>query len=185
MSRLLLQAVLALLSLSRLPVAGWMVFKEIPASPGFTPMTGLGLAWLLLSDGLDGWLARRLRVEGVFGRVVDHVTDKVVILTLAWALAENRDLPRWVVWVLALREGLSSLVGFLLWVFRRTMPSSRFWGRLTGILGVLGLLAYLGWWPIREALLWTYLGSALLASVLYAWVYGVRAVREEQTPLAV
>ena len=34
----------------------------------------------LASDWLDGWLARRWRVEGQFGRIVDPFVDKVLVL---------------------------------------------------------------------------------------------------------
>ncbi len=181
----MLQMLVTVLSLSRLPVMGWMAFRELPGSAGFSPLMGLGLGWLVVSDGLDGLLARRWKVESVLGRVVDHVTDKVIILTFAWGLSEYRDLPRWVPVLLAVREGLSSLVGLILWKIRRVMPSSRFWGRVTGAIGVLGLLAYLGRWPVRPALLWLYLGSALVASFLYAWVYGTMLLRKARSPLAV
>ena len=179
------RGIVTLLSLSRLPVVAWMVFRELPASAGFSLSMGLGLGWLVLSDGLDGLLARRWQVEGVLGRVVDHVTDKVIILAFAWGLSEYRDLPRWVLGLLALREGLSSLVGLALWKVRRVMPGSRFWGRITGVVGVLGLLAYLDLWPLRQVLLWLYLGCALVASLLYGWVYGAALFRRERSPLAV
>ncbi len=185
MRRAVLQGFVTLMSLSRLPVAVWMVLRELPSSTGLSPFMGLGLGWLLISDGLDGFLARRWKVEGVVGRVVDHVTDKVIILTFVWGLSEYRDLPRWVLGVLAAREGLSSLAGLMLWKVRRVMPGSRFWGRITGVAGVLGLLAYVDLWPFRQALLWLYLACALTASLLYGWVYGTVLLRKERSPLAV
>lgn len=184
MKRIGLKALLSLLSFSRLPVTGWMI-SRMPFSEGFSPSLWIGLAWLVISDGLDGFLARRWKVEGALGRAVDHVTDKAVILLLAWGLADHRDLPRWVVWLLGVRESVSTLVGLTLWKLRRFMPTSRFWGRITGIIGVLGLLAYVGQWPFREAILWLYLASALVASLLYAWTYGVHAIRKEQAPVTV
>src|SRR5687767_2765874 len=34
----------------------------------------------LITDGLDGYLARRWKVEGAFGRVVDPFVDKVLVI---------------------------------------------------------------------------------------------------------
>tara|TARA_A100001015_G_C14750032_1_gene617173 strand:- start:36 stop:545 length:510 start_codon:yes stop_codon:yes gene_type:complete len=47
------------------------------------------LIWCLiaLSDGLDGYLARRLKQATTFGAFLDPLADKVITLTVLWALS--------------------------------------------------------------------------------------------------
>ncbi len=154
-----------LLSLSRIPIALQM-FRKMEDLRNL--WVEAGLLWLLLSDGLDGWLARKLHVRGVWGRVVDHVTDKVVILLLAWGLTLYRDLPSWVAALLTFRETATGGVALWLWRTRKVMPGSRVWGRINGLFGVAGFAAFYYEWTFRFPLLWAYLASALAASLLYA-----------------
>lgn len=49
------------------------------------------------SDGLDGFLARRLNQRTAFGAVLDPVADKLVILSTLLMLAAAALLPLWVV----------------------------------------------------------------------------------------
>lgn len=67
-----------LISLTRLPLA--LVFSIYP------PLRLLTLFLAALSDGLDGLIARRFRLESPLGKLIDPLTDKVfvgvVLLTL-------------------------------------------------------------------------------------------------------
>lgn len=72
----------------------------------------------VLTDGLDGYLARSRGQITAFGRIVDPLADKIVIcgvLVLASTLPQTRDLvPPWIVLVVLGREFLvSGLRGFL------------------------------------------------------------------------
>ncbi len=71
-----------LLSLSRVflaPVIGWMILNS-------HPYTWTLFFWISWTDALDGWLARRLKVESRLGAYLDPLGDKVWVLvaTLAW-----------------------------------------------------------------------------------------------------
>ncbi|MCP9927519.1 CDP-alcohol phosphatidyltransferase family protein [Cyanobium sp. CH-040] len=75
------------------------------------------LAWWLLllgglSDGLDGWLARRAGGGSEWGARLDPLTDKILIAApLLWLAAQPawpQQLPLWAVWLLLARELLIS-----------------------------------------------------------------------------
>ena len=55
--------------------------------------------WLFLlvgiSDGLDGYIARRFDVTSAAGAILDPIADKMVIMTCAFVLAWNGWLPLW------------------------------------------------------------------------------------------
>lgn len=57
------------------------------------------IAIAAVSDFLDGWLARRLRAESTFGRMLDPVADKLFVLVLLGVLIAERALSPW--WALA------------------------------------------------------------------------------------
>ncbi|MEX1317137.1 MAG: CDP-alcohol phosphatidyltransferase family protein [Synechococcaceae cyanobacterium] len=75
------------------------------------------LAWWLLllgglSDGADGWLARRAGGGSTWGARLDPLTDKILIAApLLWLGAQPawpQQLPLWAVWLLLARELLVS-----------------------------------------------------------------------------
>ncbi len=79
---------------------------------------------MAVSDGLDGWLARRFHQETRLGRFLDPVADKLlvtcamILLGLDKTSIEGFKLPSWVV-VAAIGKDLFVVVGFLL-VFLET-----------------------------------------------------------------
>ena len=64
-----------------------------------------------LSDGLDGYIARRFSVTSAAGALLDPVADKMVIVTCAFVLAWNGLLPLWLVIPLIGRDVLMLSVG--------------------------------------------------------------------------
>ena len=63
-----------------------------------------GLA--VLSDYLDGVLARRLQCETDFGRLMDPLADKVLIAAALVLLAWSHDIPAWAAIILISRDFL-------------------------------------------------------------------------------
>ena len=57
-----------------------------------------------LTDFLDGYLARRDGLVTVFGKFLDPVADKLLVLTAMIMLTEKGLLPAWAVAVVAARE---------------------------------------------------------------------------------
>ncbi len=63
-------------------------------------------AGAVLSDYLDGYLARRMRCETDFGRLMDPLADKVLIAAALVCLAASGDIPAWAAIVLISRDFL-------------------------------------------------------------------------------
>lgn len=59
-----------------------------------------------LSDGVDGWLARRLRAESQVGVILDPVADKTFMVAVVFVLAWAALLPLWVAVPLIARDVL-------------------------------------------------------------------------------
>jgi len=76
-------------------------------------------ALMIISDGLDGYLARRFQQETPIGRFLDPLADKllitcaVVLLGIEATTVSGFQIPSWVV-VIAIGKDLFVVVGFLL-----------------------------------------------------------------------
>ncbi len=60
----------------------------------------------VLTDFLDGYLARRLHQVSEVGKVVDPVADKIAVGVLGIFLMALGDIPVWYIVVVLLRDGL-------------------------------------------------------------------------------
>lgn len=143
------------------------------------------LAWGLLllgglSDGADGWLARRAGGGSVWGARLDPLTDKILVSAPLLWLAAAGTLPLWAVWLLLAREllisgwragqgsgGPASAGGKAKTVLQFLSLLLLLWPEAWGLgqgTGAVRLLHGLGWW-----LFW----PSLLLALSSAWGYVV------------
>ena len=97
-----------------------------------------------ITDFLDGWLARNLDLQSSFGRFLDPLADKLLVMACLIELVALDRTPDWLVVLLLSREvaitGLRALAaeeGFVL-------PSDRFgkWKTALQMCGLIGLLLH-------------------------------------------
>jgi CDP-diacylglycerol--glycerol-3-phosphate 3-phosphatidyltransferase len=69
-------------------------------------IAAMAFALAVLSDYLDGVLARRLQCETDFGRLMDPLADKVLIAAALVLLAWSHDIPAWAAIILISRDFL-------------------------------------------------------------------------------
>jgi len=129
---------------------------------------GIVFALAALTDQLDGWLARRWRVESGFGKVADPLADRLMIDVCVVLLVVYDRLP-WVALVILLRDLL--LVGGYKVVVPRgysfevsRLGKAATWGLYASL--ALVLVTERGtWWPL--ALFWVSLALAVVAAAQY------------------
>lgn len=84
-----------------IPLCLWFLDKDTPRS-GFWASIVFTLA--ALTDVLDGYLARKLGVVSILGKLLDPLADKLIVMAcLVWMVPMGR-MPAWVVIVLLARE---------------------------------------------------------------------------------
>ena len=128
-----------------------------------------------ITDQVDGFLARRWRVESAFGKVADPLADRLMIDVCVVLLVVYDRLP-WIALVILARD-LVLVGGYKLVVPRGYEFEVSFLGKAAtwGLYASLGLVLVTErdtWWPL--ALFWISLTLAVLAAAQYV----AKAVRE-------
>jgi CDP-diacylglycerol--glycerol-3-phosphate 3-phosphatidyltransferase len=156
---------LTLVRFAAIPLFVWLLLDE-RSGPSWPAGIVFGLAGL--TDQLDGYLARRWRVESQFGKIADPLADRLMIDTAVVMLVTFDRLP-WVALVILLRD-LLLIAGYRLVVPRGyTFEVSRL-----GKIATWGLYASIGfvlvtergtWWPV--ACFYVSLALAVIAAGQY------------------
>ena len=92
------------ITLSRIVLA--FIFMFLLFSPGITAkylaLLTFGIA--SLTDYFDGRIARQRKLENDFGRLMDPIADKVLILAAFLAFVEMKIIPAWMAIIIIFRE---------------------------------------------------------------------------------
>ncbi|MBI3395355.1 MAG: CDP-alcohol phosphatidyltransferase family protein [Spirochaetia bacterium] len=87
------------------------------------------IVFAVVSDFLDGFLARRWHQTTMLGRYLDPVSDKAVTISSLFILAFHYDFPFWVFIFQVLREILGSWMGWFLYFKRDMQGRPNQWGK--------------------------------------------------------
>ena len=156
------------LTIFRLALIPLFVVLVLTADGGHSWPAAIVFGIAGVTDQVDGWLARRWRVESSFGKVADPLADRLMIDVCVVLLVVYDRLP-WIALVILLRDLL--LVGGYKLVVPRgyEFEVSRLgkiatWGLYASLALVL-VTARDTWWPL--ALFWVSLGLAVVAAGQY------------------
>jgi len=133
----------------------------------------------VITDRLDGWLARTYRLETEFGKLADPIADKLLIGSALIGLSMLGDLPWWVTVVILAREIGITLLRFAV-LSRGVIPASR-GGKLKTLvqaiaigLFILPLNTWSGPWL---SVAWWVMGAAIVLTVVTGLDYLRSALR--------
>ncbi len=127
------------------------------------------LAAMILTDLLDGNLARRLNSTSKFGAALDHGVDKIVSVTLAWVVMRFYGFPKWGFYLIVVREIAFVIGGFYIWKFKGVKPGSNWYGKIGGGILTASFYAYIVRFKYREQLLILAVWAIIIASFIYFW----------------
>jgi CDP-diacylglycerol---glycerol-3-phosphate 3-phosphatidyltransferase len=94
------------LTILRLALVIVFVAARESALPWGATIAAVAFGLAVLTDYLDGALARRLQCETDFGRLMDPLADKVLIAAALVLLAWSHDIPAWAAIILISRDFL-------------------------------------------------------------------------------
>ena len=148
-----------------------LLFAMISDRPSGWLVLGLWTA-LSLTDGIDGWIARR-QGSTRSGAFLDPLADKVLVLGALFSLVAVDRFPVWPVVIIAVREVFISL--YRVYWGRRglAVPARRSakWKTLVQSLAVGAVLCPLttDWTLLADGLLYVALFLALFSAGQYLW----------------
>lgn len=169
------------------PFVVCLLHLQDPAWGPWARYLALGIFGLMaISDGLDGYLARRLQQRTRLGAYLDPMADKILItcamimLGYTGTSVPGKKIPDIVV-VAAIAKDATILIGFMVIFFMtgQAFVKPRLSGKACTAVQLLTVLAVLLWpnlpgWLNRlpETLWWTSLGLAVIATLDYVRVGG-------------
>ena len=166
------------LTIVRFALVPVFIVLFVRASGGHSWAAGIVFGVAGVTDQVDGWLARRLRVESEFGRYADPLADRLMIDAAVLLLFLDDRLPWAVLVAVVARDAL--LIGGARFVMPRGyefsvnfLGKAATWALYTAV-GLVLVTHKSTEWPLD--LFWAGLGLAVLAAAVYvasAW----RAIR--------
>ncbi|MBT4079015.1 MAG: CDP-alcohol phosphatidyltransferase family protein [Gammaproteobacteria bacterium] len=138
-----------------------------------------------MSDGLDGFLAKRMGWQSRLGSILDPLADKMLLVSTTIMLAWVGLIPLWLVGVIVLRD-LLIVVGGTLYHYRiaaydmtpSIVSKINTFTQISYVLGVI-MVEAVGWSVAAEMEVVTYvvLTTTLLSGADYVWTWGWLAYR--------
>ncbi len=133
-----------------------------------------------VSDALDGYIAKKYRVQSQFGAILDPVADKILLVSCFVMLTLLDHLPFWLLVIVVFRDVLI-VGGYLVLVMLGTSVQMRpsavsKLNTLFQICLVSLVLARLAGWIdlsiVVESLIILVAATSVLSGVHYVWVWG-------------
>jgi CDP-diacylglycerol--glycerol-3-phosphate 3-phosphatidyltransferase len=92
-----------------------------------------------LTDALDGWMARRAKTESTFGKLMDPLADKLLVVAALVSLVSLDRLSAWVAMVIIAREFAVTGLRQLAMEDGHVIPASP-WGKLKTVVQIAMVL---------------------------------------------
>lgn len=133
----------------------------------------------VMTDRLDGSLARKHGMITEFGKLADPIADKMLIGAALIGLSMLGDLPWWVTLVILTREIGITVLRFAV-IRRGVIPASR-GGKLKALVQAVAIGLFIlplqGWPADWHTVAWWVMGAAILLTVATGIDYVVSAMR--------
>ncbi len=102
---------------------------------------------ILISDFLDGYIARKYNKVTNFGKLIDPVADRTFVLLVTFALIFNKKLPLYSLFIF-LRDIFVAVFGYILMIKKKIVVPSDIYGKVKTVLHffALGIVIVMGKW---------------------------------------
>ncbi len=122
----------------------------------------------LLSDAIDGYIARRLHQESEAGKFLDPICDKISLTVILITLLIINAIPLWGVIIVVARDSLILIGSYIMWKYKSVIFKSHLLGKITGfILGAIVLAFTLNLQRTGEILLYMSIPAIIGTFTIY------------------
>jgi CDP-diacylglycerol--glycerol-3-phosphate 3-phosphatidyltransferase len=156
------------------PVFAWMLLAH-PDDVGWRIGTAVVFGIAILTDSIDGYLARKHDIVTKFGKLADPIADKALTGMAFIGLSIIGELPWWVTIVILVREWGITLMRFLM--LRYGVMAANRGGKIKTVLQAVALILYLLPLPTSGPLHWFAL-IVMAAAFIVTVVTGLDYIRE-------
>src|SRR5215212_8640298 len=175
--------VLTLLRILAVPV---IVVALLDETPNGDALAAGVFALAAISDGLDGYIARRRQDVTTFGKLMDPLADKLLIVAALVALVSLNRLAAWIAMVIIARE--IAVTGLRAVAAEQGVVISASWlGKVKTALQVAAVFALIIWdpspWPV-DALVYLAVAATVISGLDYFFGLRKRLAEERGKRLA-
>jgi CDP-diacylglycerol---glycerol-3-phosphate 3-phosphatidyltransferase len=159
------------------PVFAWMLLAH-PDDAGWRIGTALVFAIAILTDSVDGYLARRYDIVTKFGKLADPIADKALTGMAFIGLSIIGELPWWVTVIILVREWGITVMRLLM--LRYGVMAANRGGKIKTVLQSVALILYLLPLPTSGPVHWfavIVMAAAFIVTVLTGLDYIWEAVK--------
>ena len=161
------------LTLTRILLVPVLVVALLVETPGGSTIAAIVFAIAALTDGLDGYIARSRGSITNFGKLMDPLADKLLIIAPLISLVSLDRIPAWVAMVIIARELAVTMLRIVA-VERGVVIPASWLGKAKTILQVAAIFAVIAFdgSAAANALLYGAVAVTLVSGADY--VFGVR-----------
>lgn len=135
----------------------------------FTALTIFALA--VVSDALDGYIARKSKMQSEAGMILDPLGDKLLLMSSFICLSLDKlplHFPLWVALVVISRDVLILLGTIVIYIVKQNIDiSPTRWGKLTTTFQMSAVLAVLLQWNAAKVFWWCAVVFTTISGVDY------------------
>lgn len=172
---------LTMVRLLLVPVFGWLLLFHDGMTPLYRYLAAATFGIAMITDRVDGNIARSRGLITKFGQVADPIVDKALMTMAFVGLSVLGVIWWWVTALVLLREWGVTVLRFLV-IRHGVMPAGRGGKIKTGLQtgALIALILPLWTWPLGGLLLWIAY-AALALAVAVTVVTGVEILRDALT----
>lgn len=128
----------------------------------------------MLTDALDGIIARRFNQITSLGKLLDPIADKLSLITLLWLFVADGQIPSWILGIMLAKEA-ALIIGGVVALRRGVVTYALPIGKVTTVSFILSMVArFLGRRVAADLLL----GVSVLLSLVALFWYAVVMTRK-------
>lgn len=151
-----------------------VVFVYVFYSPNIENNTLWGILVFIFAgftDLLDGFIARRYNMVTKWGKLMDPLADKLMLITVLICLYQKKMIPAIVIIIVGLKELMMILGAVFLYKNKNVVVQANYYGKAATVAFYLAIIALVVDLPYSGVVLTAAVLMTLLALILYGYSY--------------